>query len=59
VTNRIWDVILFLAALFAAVTGARYYVVAVLDGDRLLARLAAGAFFLFTIAAVVLWFWFW
>jgi hypothetical protein len=51
-----WDPVFVLVAVLGALIAARYYVVGVLERDRLLARSAAASFFLFTIAAV-LYFW--
>jgi hypothetical protein len=56
VSNRQLDFIFVGTALFAALGCARYYVVGVLDRDRLISRTAAAGFFVFTIAAV-LYFW--
>jgi hypothetical protein len=56
VSTRAWDIVFIVGALFAALGCARYYVVAVLDKDRLLSRSAAAGFFVFTIVAV-LYFW--
>jgi len=56
VSTRTWDVIFIGTAIFGALGCARYYVLAVLDKDRLLSRSAAAGFFVFTIAAV-LYFW--
>jgi hypothetical protein len=56
VSTTYWDVVIVAGAVFAALVGGWYYVAAVIDRDRTLARLAAGAFFLFTIMAV-LYFW--
>jgi hypothetical protein len=53
------DVTFVLVALLAAIASARYYVVAVLERERTLARLAAVGFLLFTIAAVVYFWRFW
>ena len=47
---RVWDITLILVALCAAGASAWYYVAAVVDRDRPLARLAGAAFFLFTTA---------
>ena len=47
------EIMLFVVALVAAAGSARYYVTAVLDGDRLLSRSAAVAFVVFGVAAVV------
>ena len=59
VSVRILDVALVLVAILAAVASGRYYVLAVLEQDRSLARVAAAAFFLFAIAAAVLFWKFW
>ena len=56
---RILDVTLVLVASLAAVASGRYYGLAVLEQDRPLARVAAAAFFLFAIAAAVLFWKFW
>jgi len=56
VSDRSWDIVFIVVALFGALGCARYYVVAVLDKDRPLSRSAAVGFFVFTIAAV-LYFW--
>jgi len=56
VSTRAWDIVFIVGALFGALGCARYYVLAVLDKDRLLSRSAAAGFFVFTIAAV-LYFW--
>ena len=53
---RAWDVLFVVVSVLAALIAARYYVVGVVERDRLLARSAAASFFLFTIAAV-LYFW--
>ena len=55
-STRTWDVIFIGTAIFGALGCARYYVVGVLDRDRLISRTAAAGFFLCTIAAV-LYFW--
>ena len=55
-STRAWDIVFIVGALFGALGCARYYVLAVLDKDRLLSRSAAAGFFVFTIAAV-LYFW--
>ena len=47
------DLLLFLVTLLAALGCARYYVMAVLEGDRWLSRAAAVAFFVFSVAAFV------
>jgi hypothetical protein len=53
------NVVFVVVAVLGALIAARYYVVGVLNRDRLLARSSAAMFFLFTIAAV-LYFWrFW
>jgi hypothetical protein len=59
VSVSILDVALVLVAILAAVASGRYYVLAVLEQDRPLARVAAAAFFLFAIAAAVLFWRFW
>ena len=59
VSVRILDVALVLVAILAAVASGRYYVLAVLEQDRSLAKVAAAAFFLFAIAAAVLFWKFW
>jgi hypothetical protein len=51
-----WDALFVVEAVLGALIAARYYVVGVVERDRLLARSAAASFFLFTIAAV-LYFW--
>jgi hypothetical protein len=51
-----WNVVFVVGAVLAAIIAARYYVVGVVERDRLLARWAAAMFFVFTIAAV-LYFW--
>ena len=53
---RVWDVTFVVVALLAAAASARYYVVAVLERDRTLARWAVVGFLLFAIVAVV-YFW--
>ena len=53
---RTWDVLFVVVSVLAALIAARYYVVGVVERDRLLARLSAAMFFVFTIAAV-LYFW--
>ena len=55
-STRTLDALFIGGAIFAALGCARYYVVAVLDKDRLLSRAAAAGFFLLSIAAV-LYFW--
>jgi len=50
------DFIFIGTAIFGALGCARYYVVGVLDRDRLISRTAAAGFFAFTIVAVV-YFW--
>ena len=55
-STKAWDVVFVAAAVFGALVGAWYYVVGVLQRDRLLARLAAGAFLVFSIVAA-LYFW--
>ena len=47
------DLVLFAVTLLTALGCARYYVVAVLDGDRPLARAAAVGLIVFGLAAVV------
>ena len=51
-SDRTWGVFLFVAALLCAVGFAWYYVRGVLDGDRLLARMAAVGFFILSVAAI-------
>jgi hypothetical protein len=51
-----WDVLFVVGAVVGALVAARYYVVGVVERDRLLARMSAAMFFVFTIAAV-LYFW--
>jgi len=58
VSTRAWDIVFIVGALFGALGCARYYVLAVLDKDRLLSRSAAAGFFVFTIAAVLYFWWF-
>ena len=58
-STRTLDVTFVLVALLATIVSARYYVVAVLERDRTLARLAAVGFLLFTIAAAVYFWRFW
>jgi hypothetical protein len=58
-STRVWDVFLLVVALFAAGAGAWYYVAAVVDRDRPLARLAAAACFFFSIAALLYYWRFW
>ena len=53
---RTWDIIFIGVAVVAALGCGYYYVQGVLDRDRLLARLAAVGFLIFSIAAV-LYFW--
>jgi hypothetical protein len=57
VSTRTWDVLFVGTAIFAALDCARYYVLAVLDKDRPLSRVAAAGFFVFTIAAVLYFWW--
>lgn len=54
-SNRTLDVIFIGTAIFGALGCASYYVLAVLDRDRLISRTAAAGFFLFIIAAVLYW----
>jgi hypothetical protein len=56
VSDRTWDIVFIVVALFGALGCARYYVLGVLEKDRLISRSAAAGFFLCTIAAV-LYFW--
>ncbi len=56
---RVWDITLIVVALCAAGASAWYYVAAVIDRDRPLARMAGAAFFLFTTAALVYFWKFW
>jgi len=56
VSTRTWDLLFVGTAIFGALVCACYYVLAVLDKDRLLSRTAALGFFLLSIAAV-LYFW--
>jgi hypothetical protein len=58
VSNSQLDYIFVGTALLAALGCARYYVLGVLDRDRLISRTAAAGFFVFTIAAVVYFLWF-
>lgn len=55
-SNRTLDFIFIGTALFGALGCARYYVLGVLDRDRLISRTAAAGFVVFTAAAVV-YFW--
>ena len=57
-STRTWDVLFIGTALFGALACTRYYVVAVLERDRLISTSAAAGFFLFTIAAVLYFLWF-
>jgi hypothetical protein len=52
---RTWalNVVFVVVTVLSALIAARYYVVGVLNRDRLLAKSAAAMFFLFTIAAVL------
>ena len=52
----LWDALFVVGAFLGALVAARYYIVGVVERDRLLARSAAAMFFVFTIAAV-LYFW--
>jgi len=52
VSTRTWDLLFVGTAIFGALVCARYYVLAVLDKDRLLSRTAALGFFLLSIVAV-------
>lgn len=52
-STRTWDALFVGTATFGALVCALYYVLAVLDRDRLLSRSAALGFFLLTIAAVL------
>ncbi|QIN82248.1 hypothetical protein GBA63_05985 [Rubrobacter tropicus] len=47
-----WGIFLCAAALLCAVAFAWYYVRGVLDGDRMLARMAAVGFFVLSVAAI-------
>jgi hypothetical protein len=58
-STRLLDVTLILVALFAAGASAWYFVAAVVDGDRPLARLAAAACFFFCLAALLYYWRFW
>ena len=55
-STRTLDILFVGTAIFGTLGCAGYYVLAVLDKDRLLSRLAALGFFLLIIAAV-LYFW--
>ena len=55
-SNRSLDIIFIGVAIAAAVGCGYYYVQGVMDRDRLLARLAAVGFIIFSVAAV-LYFW--
>jgi hypothetical protein len=55
-SDRTWDIVFIGTAMFAALGCGYYYVLGVIERERRLARLAAGGFFLFSIAAV-LYFW--
>jgi hypothetical protein len=57
--RRVWDITLIVVALCAAGASAWYYVAAVVDRDRPLARMAGAAFFLFTTAALVYFWTYW
>ncbi len=48
-----WDVVFVVGAVLGALVAARYYVVGVVERDRLLARSAGAMFFVFTLAAVL------
>ena len=48
-----WDALFVVGAFLGALIAARYYVLGVVERDRLLARSAAAMFFVFTIAAVL------
>jgi hypothetical protein len=52
-SDRTWDIIFIGVAIVAAVGCGYYYVQGVIDRDRALARLAAGGFFLFSVAALL------
>jgi uncharacterized protein YbjT (DUF2867 family) len=52
----VWDALFVVGAVLGALVAARYYVLAVVERDRPLARWAAALFFVCTIAAV-LYFW--
>jgi hypothetical protein len=58
VSTRTWDLLFVGTAIIGALGSARYYVLAVLDKDRPLSRSAAAGFFVFTIAAVLYFWWF-
>jgi hypothetical protein len=53
VSERTWDIVFLGTAMLAALGCGYFYVVGVLDRDRVLARLAASGFFLFSIAAAL------
>ena len=55
-SDRTWDLVFIGGAIAAAVGCGYYYVQGVMDRDRLLARLAAVGFLIFSVAAV-LYFW--
>ena len=52
-STRTWDALFVVTATFGALVCALYYVLAVLDRDRLLSRSAALGFFLLSITAVL------
>jgi hypothetical protein len=53
VSSRTWDAVLLAAAILCAAGFARYYVRAVLERDRMLARAAAVGFLVLGAAAVI------
>ena len=53
VSDRTLDIVFIGVAIFAALGCGYYYVLGVIDRDRALARLAAGGFLLFIVAAVL------
>jgi len=55
-SDRTLDIVFIGVAIFAAVGCGYYYVQGVIYRERWLARLAAGGFFLFSLAAI-LYFW--
>jgi hypothetical protein len=55
-SDSTWDIIFIGVALVAAIGCGYYYVQGVIDRDRAPVRLAAGGFFVFSVAAV-LYFW--
>ena len=56
ISDRTWDIMFIAVAIVVALGCGYYYVQGVLDRDRWLARLAAGGFVVFSVAAV-LYFW--